>query len=119
MKEPYYIPSFHEMIEKVGAGCVMSKVDLAINHFSFYLYGQRFKVVTDHKGLVNMREGRQENRRIHNWCLKLAMYDFEVEYRAGKENVVADDLSRCHEGADDGVTRLLEEGGDVGRERPT
>ncbi len=91
----------------------------AINHFSFYLYGQRFKVVTDHKGLVNMREGRQENRRIHNWCLKLAMYDFEVEYRAGKENVVADDLSRCHEGADDEVTRLLEEGGDVGRERPT
>ncbi len=28
-KEPYYIPSFDEMIEKVGAGRVMSKIDLA------------------------------------------------------------------------------------------
>ena len=28
-KEPYYIPSFDEMVEKVGAGKVMSKIDLA------------------------------------------------------------------------------------------
>ena len=28
-KEPYYIPSFDEMVEKVGAGRVMSKIDLA------------------------------------------------------------------------------------------
>ena len=38
----------------------------AISHFAYYLYGHRFTVVTDHKGLVNMREGRQENRCIYN-----------------------------------------------------
>ncbi len=96
----------------------------AIRHFAYFLYGRRFTVVTDHKGLVNMRQGKQENRRIYNWCLKLSMYDFVIVYRAGNENVVADDLSRCHGEKDisDRVTQLMEEGGDVGiqeKERPT
>ncbi len=28
-KEPYYIPQFEEMVERVGQGCVLSKVDLS------------------------------------------------------------------------------------------
>ncbi len=36
----------------------------AIRHFAYFLYGRKFTVVTDHKGLVNMRYGKQENRRI-------------------------------------------------------
>ncbi len=94
----------------------------AIRHFAYFLYGRKFTVVTDHKGLVNIRNGKQENRRIYNWCLKLSMYDFEIVYRAGVENVVADDLSRCHGEADTGErgTHLLKEGGDVGiQEMPT
>ncbi len=94
----------------------------SIRHFAYFLYGRKFTVVTDHKGLVNMRYGKQENRRIYNWCLKLSMYDFDIVYRAGVENVVADDLSRCHGETDvsDRVTQLLEEGGDVGiQETPT
>ncbi len=84
----------------------------AIRHFAYFLYGRKFTVVTDHKGLVNMTKGKQENRRIYNWCLKLSMYDFVVVYRAGDENIVADDLSRCHGETDvrDRVTQLLEEG---------
>ncbi len=94
----------------------------SIRHFAYFLYGRKFTVVTDHKGLVNMRYGKQENRRIYNWCLKLSMYDFDIVYRASVENVVADDLSRCHGETDvsDRVTQLLEEGGDVGiQEMPT
>ncbi len=52
----------------------------AIRHFAYFLYGRKFTVVTDHKGLVNMRCGKQENRRIYNWCLKLFMYDFNIVY---------------------------------------
>ncbi len=96
----------------------------SVNHFAYFLYGKRFTVITDHKGLVGMMTRKQENRRILKWSLKLSMFDFDVVYRAGVENLVADDLSRCGESVDvaerdangvsAGSTRLLEEGGDVG-----
>ncbi len=91
----------------------------AIRHFAYFLYGRRFTVITDHKGLVNMMEGRQFNRRIHNWCLKLTEFDFNVLYREGSMNVVADELSRCfgEAKADGDATHLLSEGGDVGIRR--
>ncbi len=90
----------------------------AIRHFAYFLYGRKFTVVTDHKGLVSMMTGRQFNRRIHNWCLKLTEFDFEVVYREGSKNVVADELSRCFEdaNADGNATHFLQEGGDVGLE---
>ncbi len=90
----------------------------AIRHFAYFLYGRKFTVVTDHKGLVSMMTGRQFNRRIHNWCLKLTEFDFEVVYREGSKNVVADELSRCFDeaNADGNATHLLQEGGDVGLE---
>jgi len=91
----------------------------SVKHFSYFLYGRCFKVITDHKGLLSLRTGHQENRRIYNWALKLTEFDFVMEYRAGSMNVVADDLSRCYSSEDgeqcleDG-TELSEEGGDVG-----
>ncbi len=63
-------------------------------------------MITDHKGLVSLRTGRQENRRIYGWSLKLAEFDFEMRYRKGELNVVADDLSHCHS-EDSGVTTRL------------
>ncbi len=69
-------------------------------HFAYYLYGSVFRVVTDHKGLTKFCSGRQCNRRIYRWSLKLAEFQFTVEYRKGAENGVADCLSRCF-GADE------------------
>ncbi len=91
----------------------------AVRHFAYFLYGRKFTVITDHKGLLNLRTGRQENRRLYNWALKLSEYDFEMVYRAGKLNIVADELSRCHADGDvcDEVTPSFEEGGDVGPQR--
>ncbi len=95
----------------------------AVRHFAYFLYSRRFTVVMDHKGLVNMRVGKQDNRRIYNWCLKLGDYDFDVVYRAGNHNVVADELSRCFGDelkSCDRVTRDLKEGGGVGQQdKPT
>ncbi len=93
----------------------------AIRHFAYFLYGKKFTVVTDHKGLVNMMTGRQFNRRIHNWCLKLTEFDFVIQYREGSMNIVADELSRCFgvAVADGDATHLRSEGGDVGQEKPT
>ncbi len=99
----------------------------SVMHFAYYLYGSVFRVVTDHKGLTNFCSGRQCNRRIYRWPLKLAEFQFTVEYRKGAENGVADCLSRCF-GADEDekdleetsssevVTHLSKRGGDVGVE---
>ncbi len=88
----------------------------SINHFAYFLYGRKFTVVTDHKGLVGMMSKNQSNRRILNWSMKLSMFHFDVVYRAGVENHVADDLSRCGDVSDvsAGSTSLLRKGGDVG-----
>ncbi len=68
----------------------------AEQHFAFYLYGRKFVIVTDHQGLESLRSGRQKNRRVYNWALKLSEFQFEVECRSGSKNVVADELSQCH-----------------------
>lgn len=68
-----------------------------ITHFAYYLYGRRFDVVTDHRGLESLRDGRQWYRRVQGWALRLAEFDFVISYRRGSDNVVADDLSRCFE----------------------
>ncbi len=90
----------------------------AVRHFGYYLYGQSFVVVTDHKGLLNLKDGKQENRRVYGWALKLADYNFKMEYRSGRSNGVADELSRCFSNEGDEVTegnkQSLKEGGDVG-----
>ncbi len=92
----------------------------AIKHFAFFLYGLRFSVVTDHKSLVTLKTAPQHNKRLLNWALKLTEFDFEISYRNGSDNVVADCLSRCHsvEDAADDRHQQVGRGGDVGR-RPT
>ncbi len=88
----------------------------AVQHFAFYLYGKRFSIITDHRGLEWLKSGKQKNRRVYGWALKLSEFQFDVTYRRGDHNVVADDLSRCHDGSNVGVTVLSkEEGGDVGQ----
>ena len=85
----------------------------AVSHFAYFLYGKSFTILTDHRSLESLVAGKQCNRRVHGWALKLAEFDFSIKYRSGRENVVADTLSRCYE--DEGVKeRFREEGGDVG-----
>lgn len=60
-----------------------------------FLYGRKFKVVTDHaalKWLVTVKN--HQCARLIRWVLKLAEYDFEIEHKAGKKHVNADCLSR-------------------------
>ncbi len=54
-------------------------------------------MVANHRGLVTLMSARQENRRLYNWALRLTEFDFEIKYRSGRENGVADCLSRCYD----------------------
>lgn len=63
-------------------------------HFRPYLYGQNFTVETDHNPLVWLYKIKEPNSRLVRWKLKLEEFDFDIKYRKGKENLVADALSR-------------------------
>ena len=50
--------------------------------------------MTDHKPLVWFHNSKDPCSRVSCWTLKLAEYDFDVIYKAGKMNLNADALSR-------------------------
>ena len=57
------------------------------------MVGRKFKIKTDHNSLKYFLE-QELNERQQKWVSKVEAYDFEIEYVKGKNNVVADALSR-------------------------
>ncbi len=53
-----------------------------------------FLIITDHKALEYFSEKRTLNDRQIRWTELLANYHYRITYRAGKENVLADTLTR-------------------------
>lgn len=74
----------------------------AIERFHLYLFGVKFKILTDHQALkfIFGKNGQCMKRRALNraegWALRAQPYDFEAIYCKGKDNI-ADALSRLCE----------------------
>ena len=66
----------------------------AIREWKCYLDGQKFKVITDHKSLIYLQKQPHLSSRQTRWVEFLAQFDFDMEYKSGKLNTVADALSR-------------------------
>jgi hypothetical protein len=62
-----------------------------------YLLGQHFQIKTDHHSLKYFLEQIISSPRQHKWITKMFVYDHEIIYNKGKENVVIDALSRKYE----------------------
>lgn len=67
----------------------------AVQLFRPYLYGRKFTLVTDHAALKWLITSKDLTGRLHRWALQLQEFNFEVVYRPGTSNVVADALSRA------------------------
>ena len=62
--------------------------------FRPYLYGAKFRVMTDHQSLRYLKSMRTPNGRLQKWNMEMLDFDYEVEYKPGKTNSDADTLSR-------------------------
>lgn len=66
----------------------------ALKVFRNYIYGHKFKILTDHQPLTFSLSPRNANAKLKNWKSYLEEHDYEIVYKPGKSNVVADALSR-------------------------
>jgi len=72
----------------------LTSVVFAVKIWRNYLYGDSFKVFSDHKSLRYLFDQNELNMRQRRWIEFLKDYDFQLVYHPGKVNVVADALSR-------------------------
>lgn len=62
-----------------------------------YLFGNSFKILTDHQTLKHFLNQRFTTSTQQKWLLKLLGYSYMLEYRPGATNTTTDALSRQHE----------------------
>lgn len=67
---------------------------MAVDHFRHLLDGKKMVVETDHKNLVSVLTRHKLNGRVVRAITFLQQFDITLRYLEGKENVVADHLSR-------------------------
>lgn len=65
-----------------------------LNYFKTYINNRFFEVFTDCKALQWLLQLKSPNSRLIRWKFELAGYDFKINHIKGKDNVVADCLSR-------------------------
>lgn len=75
----------------------MLAVAWAVNYYQQYVYGQRFKIVSEHSPLqqIIMKDIRDTTTRRQRLLLRCQGYDFTSEYKKGAEMHIYDCLSRC------------------------
>lgn len=72
----------------------MLAVVWGIQQFRTYVWGQKFKIITDHQPLTWIFSVKDPSSRLMRWRIKLEEYQYEVVYKKGKLNMNADALSR-------------------------
>lgn len=66
----------------------------AVKHFSHYLRGRKFTVVTDCNSVKATKSKIELSPRVHRWWAYLQSFDFDIVYREGSRMKHVDCLSR-------------------------
>ena len=75
--------------EKEMAACVFG-----VKKFRHYIYGMKFKLVTDHHALTYLMSIKDPTGKLARWSIFLSQFDFDIIYRKGAIHHNADYLSR-------------------------
>ncbi|KAL0182111.1 hypothetical protein M9458_021486, partial [Cirrhinus mrigala] len=82
----------YSIVEKEALACVW-----AVEKWRTYVWGHRFTLRTDHQALTTLLSTKGMDRagmRVARWSARLLCYQYDVQYRPGTRNCVADCLSR-------------------------
>ncbi|CAK1591212.1 unnamed protein product [Parnassius mnemosyne] len=83
----------HSSIEKEASAIVE-----ALRKWRHYLIGRNFILITDQQSVAFMfnqkHSSKIKNEKIERWRLELSCYKYDIIYRPGRQNTVADALSR-------------------------
>ncbi|WMV24648.1 hypothetical protein MTR67_018033 [Solanum verrucosum] len=63
-------------------------------HWQHYLWHKEFVIRTDHESLKHLKGQSKLNQRHSKWVEFIETFPYVINYKQGKENVVADALSR-------------------------
>ena len=72
----------------------LAAVVFALKIWRHYLYGEKCRIFTDHKSLKYLLTQKDMNLRQRLWLELFKDYNCIIDYHPGKENIVADTLSR-------------------------
>ena len=72
----------------------MFAILFAVKKWHYYLVGRHFTIRTDHQPLRYLMQQKVSTPSQHVWLAQLMAYDFDIVYKKGSENGVADALSR-------------------------
>lgn len=72
----------------------MLTVVWALGALRNFIYGAKIKIYTDHLPLTFTISPKNNNAKLKRWKVYIEEHDYEMFYKPGKSNVVADALSR-------------------------
>lgn len=71
---------------------------LAVQKWKHYLMGRHFSIRTDQQSLRFIMQQQEVGANYQKWVCKLMGFDFDISYKPGPSNRVADALSRKTDG---------------------
>ena len=67
---------------------------MTVKKSTFYLTGQEITLRSDHLPLNKFLNHRTLNNTVYNWAVEIESFKIKFVHTAGKDNILADTLSR-------------------------